>query len=120
MMQTGLLQKIHSAIAGEYKRFLGFNSIYDIMKYKLMHNCDIIQECTYMIGFCYECIRNYDGKYIFIEYVQFHICNDCIASIGEKEVEFINNEVMLMMLIAELPIVADIQREIYTRVFAMI
>lgn len=118
-MHTGLLQKIHSAIA-EYKRFLGFNNIYDIMKYKLLHNCDIIQQYTYTIDFCYECIRNYDGKYIFIEYVKFHICNDYIAIIGEKEVEFINNEVMRRMLITELPIVADIQREIYTRVFAMI
>jgi hypothetical protein len=119
-MNSGLFRLIHFGFVCDTKGRLGFTSIYDIMKYKLMHNCDIIQECTYMIGFCYECIRNYDGKYIFIEYVQFHICNDCIASIGEKEVEFINNEVMLMMLIAELPIVADIQREIYTRVFAMI
>jgi hypothetical protein len=117
MMHTSLLQKIHSAVSGDIKRYLGFNNIYDIMKYKLMHNCDIIQEYTYR-GICYECIRKNDGKYIYIKDTKFHICNDCIASIGEKETEFINNEVMCMMLIAELPIVADIQREIYAIMFA--
>jgi hypothetical protein len=116
-MNSGLFRLIHFGFVCDTKGRLGFTSIYDIMKYKLMHNCDIIQDYTY-IGCCYECLGKSAGKYIYIKSTNFHLCDDCIASIGEKETEFINNEVMRMMLIAELPIVADIQREIYAIMFA--